>query len=164
MTKTKTPKKSKKSKLWINTSSSFLTGAYIKKIEGAMNARYIFESCVKTKSGQWANVPVAVFYQKKAHPLGSNYFGLYYDHRFDETNNTLTKRLMICDAKSAVDGGVFTGIIADSGEILYSRYRHDYRSSEDDTVWIDGGHDYTRYGGGLLVRLRVSVDKMEIMR
>jgi hypothetical protein len=47
----------------------------------------------------------------------------------------------------------FAGIIADNGDIIFSRSRHDYRVSDDESVWIDGGREYTR-------RPLVSVDRM----
>jgi outer membrane protein assembly factor BamB len=61
----------------------------------------------------------------------------------------------ITSGASAVDG-IITGIVADDGEIIYSRYRHDYRTSTDGTVFIDGGRDYVRCGrGGRCVSLKI---------
>jgi hypothetical protein len=37
------------------------------------------------------------------------------------------------------------GIESDSGEIIYSRFQHDYRESYDKSVFIDGGREYSRY-------------------
>ena len=49
---------------------------------------------------------------------------------------------------------------AKNGDIIYSQYRHDYVKSEDDSVFIDGGRDYTRSGGGKFVTLRIIKDKL----
>lgn len=51
-------------------------------------------------------------------------------------------------------------------EVIYSRYRHDFR--EHNGVYIDGGRDYTRYGGkrideAIPVKLKVNKDKLEII-
>jgi hypothetical protein len=37
-----------------------------------------------------------------------------------------------------------------TGEIIFSRARHDYRTTEDGKCFIDGGFEYTRSGGDLL--------------
>jgi hypothetical protein len=50
--------------------------------------------------------------------------------------------LIISDGISATE--TFVGIVAENGDIIYSRFRHDYRTSEDKSVSIDGGREYTR--------------------
>ena len=61
------------------------------------------------------------------------------------------------------------GIVANNGDVIYSRYRHDCRWSPDNSVMIDGGRDYTRYGGpggdggGSLVSLRIIEDILTIV-
>jgi hypothetical protein len=37
-----------------------------------------------------------------------------------------------------------TGIVADNGEVIYSRYRHDFVYSTDRSVFVDGGRDYVK--------------------
>lgn len=61
---------------------------------------------------------------------------------------------MITNAITATETTI-TGIKAQNGEIIYSRYRHDYRESADGSVFIDGGRDYTRHGDGELVELKI---------
>ncbi len=61
---------------------------------------------------------------------------------------------MITNAITATET-IITGIKAQNGEIIYSRYRHDYRESKDGSVFIDGGRDYTRHSGGELVELKI---------
>jgi len=48
----------------------------------------------------------------------------------------------------------FTGIICrECHEIVWSRHRHDFRHCPCGKSFVDGGRDYTRYGGELMPRL-----------
>ena len=121
---------------WINKGQSYWgwSEEQIKKIEEMKNAKYVGDFCLKTRDGAWAEEPVALFWQETPPVEGySHYFGLFY------RNQTL----YVTGGQSAADE-VMTGMIADSGEIIYSRYRHDYRVSADGTAMIDGGRDYVR--------------------
>ena len=85
---------------------------------------------------EYTNWQVPVFYQPKPEkPEYSNYFTVF--------RNRSEPGLLIADAQRYVTG-TFDAIEADSGEIIYSSYRHDHRTSADGTVWIDGGRNYTR--------------------
>ena len=108
----------------------------IKIIEKKYQGRYVLESCLKGKDGEWLNFPAAIFYTEKAHPEGSNYFALFNMPFPDE-------RLMISNGLSAIEQPI-KGLLID-GVILYSRYRHDFR--EFHGINIDGGRDYFKYGG-----------------
>ena len=51
-----------------------------------------------------------------------------------------------------------------SNEVIYSRFRHDYRLTSDDTVMIDGGRDYTKSSGpGRTVRMQIVKDELVIL-
>lgn len=138
----------------IHNECSFLKYEGIRKVEEKYNAKYVFESCLKTRDGGWCNMPVAIFYTETPHPQGSNYFGLY---------RTDTGEMMITNGISATEP--FEAIrVGDN--IYYSRYRHDYRSYGN--FFVDGGRDYIRYGGepfGIVsqVSLHVNKDKLEIV-
>lgn len=127
------------------------TNDQISKIEDHYNAKYIFDSCIKTKSG-WANFPAAIFYTDVPHPEGSNYFAMY---------RAMDNSLRITDGISAV-AEPFTGIEADNGDIIYSTYRHDFRFSPDGSVSVDGGRDYLKWSGDVskprIRTLKVSKD------
>ena len=112
------------------------TPEQLAKIEDQYKAKYVLESCLKTKDGQWANFPAAFFYTKKKHPEGSNYFALYFDEQ---------GHIMITNGLSSLDGVTFRGIEAE-GEVAYSRYRHDFVTHKNGS-FIDGGRNYTRLGG-----------------
>lgn len=102
-------------------------------LEDKYNAEYMGYWCIKDANGNWTESPVDVFYNanpdvSKGH---SNYFGIY------RQNGTL----MICDAKSAFVDPLI-GLPCEDGEVLISKYRHDY--VEKDGKSIDGGRDYLR--------------------
>jgi hypothetical protein len=114
------------------------------------NAKYVFESCIRNNVGGWVNIPVAIFYTEEAHPEGSNYFGLYKNWR---------GQLMICNGVSATEE--FNALQIDE-DIIYSRYRHDYREYKG--AMVDGGRDYFRCSAdrGVPVKLKVVKDKLEL--
>lgn len=106
----------------------------LKDFEDIYKAKYMGFWCTKRPDGNWNESPVEVFYQpnpdvEKGH---SHYFGLFVDHAY---------RIMITNAESAFSEPM-TGVICEDGEVLISRYRHDYRTKGDRMV--DGGRDYTR--------------------
>ena len=105
----------------------------IKLIEEKYGAKYIGYWCTKRSTGGWNDIPVDVFYQpnpdtSKGH---SHYFGMFRQN----------DRMWITNAESAFEDPL-TGVICENGEVLISRYRHDYRTSGD--RMIDGGRDYIR--------------------
>jgi hypothetical protein len=118
--------------------------------------RYIGGLCLKEDSG-WSNLPVDVFWQERVtDPAHSNYFGLFF--RQDS--------LVICDARSVAEG-VWGGLCnRDTGEVLFSRFRHDFRS-DSTGAYVDGGRDYFRCGSLTpeheRVHLRVIKSRMEIV-
>lgn len=109
---------------------------YIAECEKKYNATYMGYFSLKTKRGGWSDRPVEVFYQPEPDVASghSHYFGLF----TDDTG------LYITNAISAFEEPMI-GMVARSGEIVISRYAHDYRQVGDQ--FIDGGRDYTRLGG-----------------
>jgi len=70
---------------------------------------------------------------------------------------------MISNAISAVEEPFF-GILAENGDIIYSRHRHDFRESDDKTVFMDGGRDHMRHDLiHEVVKLKVSKDKVVVV-
>ena len=96
-------------------------------------AKYVLDSCLKTVDGQWANFPAAFFYTEEKHPEGSNYFAMY----------QRDGGWMITDGIRITEG-THNGILFDDGELVHSRYRHDYYMHRD--AMVDGGRDYFRHG------------------
>ncbi len=113
----------------------FYDSLKIDSIERLYEVKYIGPWSIKTKDGNWSLHPVEVFYQSELRDAKhSHYMGVYMGPE---------GYVYICDAKSAFSEDI-AAVIADDGEIVVSGYRHDYRSSEDGTTFIDGGRNYTR--------------------
>lgn len=134
-------------------SGKLLKQESIELLEKTYRAKYICDSTVKSK-GDWLNRPVAIFHQGKAHPNGSNYFGIY----FVEDTSYIT------DAITATEP--FDGLLLEDGSVMYSRYRHDF--FEHDGIFVDGGREYLRCGGFDLaktktVKLQIVGDKLEVV-
>jgi hypothetical protein len=110
----------------------------VEAVEKKYNATYMGDFCVKTKHG-WSEQPIAIFWQVKPPVEGySHYFGLF----------TRDDKIMITDGSTAFSEPM-SGIVANSGEVIYSRYRHDFHYSADGSVAVDGGRDYMRCLGNI---------------
>ena len=107
-----------------------LPDVLIKDIELKYNAKYVIDSCLKSDSGNWLNFPAAFFYTEEKHPRGSNYFAMYSLGGWMITNGI------------RVSEGVFHGILFEDGELVHSRYRHDW--FEHRGAMVDGGRNYFR--------------------
>lgn len=115
----------------------------IKKCEEYFKAKYIGDFQVKNYNDEWSSMPVAVFYCAKP-DISKNhkhYIGLFLP--IITTDPVQLGPLSVTDATSAVKEP-FIGIQADNGEIVISCYTHDYRTSTDGSVNIDGGREYTK--------------------
>lgn len=124
----------------INNDPILFTPENIKKIEELRQAIYVCDTEYKGHS-------VAVFYGDVAHPVSqSRYFALYY--------NSIDGGLMITDG-SFIENQEIVGVVAMDGEIIFSRHRHDYRTSSDGSVFVDGGRDYTRTNTSKKVLVKV---------
>lgn len=122
---------------WINKGAQH-TVIDITKAEEHYGAIYIADLCIKNKNGDYAEEPLSVFYQPnpRLDLKHTHYFGLFYSPR--------SGLPMITNAID-VSEGIWNGAVADSGEIVFSRWRHDYRTSVDGSVMVDGGRDYFKY-------------------
>jgi hypothetical protein len=108
------------------------TESQVQKICELRDAQYVCDTTLKN------GADCAVFYGSQPHPdSGSRYFGLYY--------HPLDGKLYVCNAADVEDIEI-SAVQADNGDIIYSRHRHDFRRSDDSSVWIDGGRDYVRSG------------------
>lgn len=113
----------------INGSLNF-TDERITELEGWYDAKYLFDTTHKGND----ELPISIFYAKKKHPEGSNFFGLGFVGSILYISNGYE---MATTPMSAVR-------IDEDGDIvlLHSRTRHDY--TEYDGHIIDGGRAYTR--------------------
>lgn len=130
---------------------SFIKPEGISLIEEKYNAKYVFESCLKGEHG-WHNFPAAIFYTETPHPQGSNYFAFY---------RNLSGEFMITNGITATEP--FEGLQVGEN-VIYSRYRHDYREYKD--VAVDGGRDYLKVVGNIHhphVMIKVVKDHLEVI-
>lgn len=125
-------------------------------VELKYNAKYVGDFCLKTNGGGWSDFPIAIFYQPNPDLLArhTNYFGIFVDE---------DHHCVITNGESAFSEPI-TGLITDDGTVIYSRYRHDYVTSKNGELFIDGGRDYTRFSDGhhRLVKLLIDKDKLVI--
>lgn len=131
----------------------------IRKIEEKYGARYMGYWCTKSPNGNWNESPVDVFYQPNPDTsLGhTNYFGMFI--KTDPYTGKSTGSVYITEASSAFSDPI-AGIPTDDGEVIVSRYRHDY--VEKGPYMIDGGRDYTRSSMHSTVKITVDGDKFVI--
>lgn len=125
--------------------------AGIQTIEEKYGAKYMGYWCTQRPSGGWNESPVDVFYQpnpdtSKGH---THYFGMFLRN----------ESVYITEASSAFKDPI-SGIVTDDGEVIVSRYRHDY--VEKDGRMIDGGRDYTRCSMHPTVMITVDGDQFVI--
>jgi hypothetical protein len=105
----------------------------IKKIEP--NAHYVADLAIKGKVGGWTSVPVAVFYTPQPREGYSNhYFGVFEDRKYN--------KLSFCDATSAA-AHAWNGLER-NGEVIFSRWVHDFRTFKNGGPFVDGGPEYLR--------------------
>jgi hypothetical protein len=123
----------------------------IDAVEKKYNAKYVGELCLKSH-GNWVNAPASIFYQETPPVEGySKYFALIIQ------NGTA----LITSGESAVSEPIWA-IEANDGELIYSCYRHDYKESNDKSVFIDGGRDYVRASHSNLIPLEVKDGKFQL--
>lgn len=105
------------------------------------DALYVGDFAVRSSKGIWSSIPVAVFYTPKPREGYTNhYFGVYKSQvRHDMPT------WMICDATS-VATHLWHGLEM-KGEVIFSRWRHDFRCFSFGGPYVDGGADYTRVVG-----------------
>jgi len=129
----------------VNTGQEY-SPVNILQIEEKYNAKYVGQFCPKTKDGVWANMAMDVFWQANPNTEEghTHYFGIY----------VRDGHVYITSGDSAVSG-IFTGIVSNDGEIIYSRFRHDCQWSKDKSVFIDGGRDYIRSSPGRLIQFKI---------
>lgn len=121
-------------------------------IERDKNCRYVGDFALNNGGG-WTELPYAVFYQYDPAEGHSSHFGLI----------VRGQHTMITSAAS-IDGLEFTGMMSLDNEIIFSRWRHDYRVSTDGNIMIDGGRDYLKTSGrGRPVHLKIVKDEIVVL-
>lgn len=101
-------------------------------IEDKYNCHFVSEWYLNKKS------MVLLFWNDVAHPQGSNWLGVY----------GAEDQVYLCDGIAASQLPIRCAVSNDK-QVLFSKSRHDFRSSNDGSVTVDGGRDYTRMLGNI---------------
>lgn len=123
------------------------------KVEKKYNVKFVCETPIRYKEC-WRDESSLIFYSEEKHPQGSNYMAISIRSEYEGFD------LVITDGISATEETI-AGIL-DGDEVIYSRYRHDYRVGKTG-VMIDGGRDYLRSSNGKIVILKIVDDKLEVV-
>lgn len=116
-------------------------------------AIYVGDLAIKSRRGMWSEVPAAVFYTPKPRVGYTNhYFGVYKSPSLSADG---IPTWAICDASSVAEH-IWSGIEL-KGEVIFSRWRHDFRNFSFGGPCVDGGPDYMRVVGVLMGINRVSL-------
>lgn len=107
----------------------------IAKVEERYKAKFVGQLALKTASGGRTSDDCGDVYWQPNPPFEgfSNYFAII--------NRGGSAYIM--SGASAVED-IISAVVADDGEVIYSRYRHHYITSKDGSCFIDGGRDYTK--------------------
>lgn len=121
------------------------------KVENLYGAKFVGQRVVGDRV-------IPVYFQphpdvSKGH---SSFFGLY----FGVTRSVLGEiesAILICNALSHKHMAI--GVVnKKTGELLISRYRHDYHSTQNGSFYVDGGQAYIRIVGNIADAIQVEVD------
>jgi hypothetical protein len=108
----------------------------IESIEKNRNCKYVGDFAIKDRNGNWGEEPCSIFWQETPPVEGySHYFAVFKRHSDGQAYIT---------SGESIENLVMIGAVAENGEVIYSRFRHDCVYSSDGTAMIDGGRDYTK--------------------
>ena len=139
--------------MYINTDPEFFSDKLISKIEDNYKAKYVCETSVLAKNGGWTYKPSSIFYTENAHPEGSNYFAISLE----------SDGYLISDALPSIKEMEPIPAVYSGDEVIYSRFRHDFRTTKDGKVSIDGGRDYVRVVGEYFNSCMLTFDKDKLV-
>lgn len=106
-------------------------------IEEKYNCRYVAEWSLLDSKNNPRSEPSLIFWGDVAHPQGSNWMAVFNHNGF-----------YVCDGITASQYPIEC-MVSNDKQVLFSKYRHDFRSSADGSVTVDGGRDYTRVLGAV---------------
>ena len=110
----------------------------IEKVEKSRNCRYVCEWNVMENGKVFTEKPMVIFWNDTPHPQGSNWMALFRH----TTSGDWYVRNGITASQLPIEC-----MVSDSKQVLFSKSRHDFRQSNDRSVSVDGGRDYTRVLG-----------------
>lgn len=109
----------------------------LEKIEKAYNCRYVTEWNTKSSDGGY-NPPRLIFWSDTPHPRGSNWLAFYRHER----------EWYVADGISVTEVPICC-MLSNDKQLLFSKSRHDFRTSFDNSISVDGGRDYMRVLGNI---------------
>lgn len=116
----------------------------IRRIEKLRNCRYVCEWNTLDNQGNVNESPMLIFWNDTPHPQGSNWMALFSQSGEWYVRDGITASRM-----------PILAYVSDDGQAVFSKYRHDFRSSRDGTITVDGGRDYTKLMGNFKTCRRV---------
>lgn len=117
----------------------------VEVVEEKYNAKFVCELSIWGKGG-WINQAAQIYFQENPPNGYSNYFALVFQG----------SSLLITSADSVI-GIPIEGVQNSAGEIIYSRFTHDFRSTTNGDVSVDGGLYYTKVVGDIHNAKRVTL-------
>jgi len=129
--------------IWYDTRPDVhgVTAEGIRQVEQIRNCRYVCEWSTVSGDGDISQTPMMIFWNDVAHPQGSNWMALF------SAGGSYYVRDGISASRLPI-----RAYISDEGEAIFSKHRHDFRSSCDGTITVDGGRDYTKLTGNINCR------------
>lgn len=119
--------------LYIRTEPTLFTEEQTRQICTEYMAEHVMDT-------EYEGIPCAVFYGRVRHPKsGSRYFAVNLTKDQDKWKDTLH----VSDG-AFIEEQKFDAIIADNGDVIYSRHKNDNRTSDDGSVFITGGRSRTK--------------------
>lgn len=110
----------------------------INAIEQQYKCKFVAEWNLLDSQNNPHEHPVLLFWNDVPHPTGSNWMGMYRHQN----------EWYVCDGITASRFPI-NCMVSNDKQVLFSKSRHDFRSSNDSSVSVDGGRDYTRVLGAI---------------
>lgn len=142
-------RKAKTKNRFFSPRSWYYSDIAVDKVEREYGGKYIGDFAIMAKQG-WTTQPAMIFWQETPpNPSYSNYYAIIKNH---------IGQFLITDGSSVADIPIPGLENIQTGEIIYTSYKYDYQScliDDDitDRMFIDGGYEFYRYGGGPKTRL-----------
>lgn len=112
----------------------------IARVEKAYKCRFVAEWNIINSDGRVMTQPVLLFWNDIPHDKGSNWMGMYRD----SVDSNWYVRDGITASRLPIEC-----VVSNDKQVLFSKNRHDFRTSHDRSITVDGGRDYTRVLGAI---------------
>ena len=134
-------------KIWVNKGDRYRTWSLytvLDEFAAKKGGKHVVDCAWFGLNGGWTNNPVSIYYvppENRRVEYKNTYFGLNY------RDNSQYVRIFNVDRIEEIK---FCGrVVIESGEFIFSRWRHDFRHAQTAGFAVDGGLDYFRAVGSL---------------